>query len=512
MVMNTETWAEIRRLSAVDRLSLSEIGRRLMLDRKTVRAALRSETCTGPAQISRPSKLDAYKPYIEERLKKYRGINCVRLLRELRQMEYTGGISILKEYIACVRPKAAEAFFRIETLPGEQGQVDWANCGVIRVGGAVRKLSAFVMVMSYSRMMYVELTMSQCLEDFLGAHVRAFKYFGGIPGKLLYDNLKSVCLARLGSEIRFNPKFMEFSGHYLFQPVLCRPAHGNEKGKVESGIKYLRGSFLDGRPMDDWVRLREDLNYWLEQTANRREHATTRMQPAERFLEEKGVLRPLPEREPDTAIVRAVQATSQAYVHFDGNMYSVPFVFARKVMTLKAGTHEINVFHKARPVALHSRSYGRGVITENPKHYAGLLELKKAARSAKASDGFLSLGAGSEPVQAMLEAYMKGLLGADINIHAHLARILGFAGLYGRTEVLQAIERALKFSVFSAGYIENIIIQSRAARGESEIERLSIPGKPDWEHAAVPERDLSTYDKIFEVKQDEKKDEDPTKP
>jgi len=138
MVMNTETWAEIRRLSAVDHLSLSEIGRRLMLDRKTVRAALRSETCLGSAQISRPSKLDAYKPYIEERLKKYRGINCVRLLRELRQMGYVGGISILKEYIACVRPKAAEAFLRIETLPGEQGQVDWANCGVIRVGGAVR--------------------------------------------------------------------------------------------------------------------------------------------------------------------------------------------------------------------------------------------------------------------------------------------------------------------------------------------------------------------------------------
>ena len=510
--MNGETWAEIRRLKAGEGLAVSEISRRLMLDRKTVRAALRSETCPAPGRISRPSKLDTFKPYIQNRVKQYPGINCVRLLSELRPMGYNGGISILKEHLSGMRPSHNEAFLRIETMPGEQGQVDWAHCGTIRVGGAVRKLSAFIMVMSYSRMMYVEMTMSQCLEDFLGAHVRAFRYFGGVPAKMLYDNLKSVCLARFGSEIRFNPKFLEFSGHYLFQPVLCRPRHGNEKGKVESGIKYLRGSFLDGRPPEDWVRLRADLSEWLESTANRREHATTRMQPAVRFLEEKGALRPLPVREPDTDIVRAVQATSQAYVHFDGNMYSVPFVFARKILTLKAGTHEVAVFHRTRPVARHTRSYGLGVITENPKHYAGLLELKKAARSAKASDGFLSLGAGSEPAQAMLEAYMKGLLSADINIHTDLARILELAGLYGRTEILQAVERALKYSVFSAGYIENIIIQSRAARGEPEVERLSIPARPDWEHADIPERDLSTYDKIFEPTHNEKKNENTPKP
>lgn len=502
--MNTETWAEIRRLKALDGLSLSEIGRRLLLDRKTVRTALRSEKCPTHSGISRPSKLDAFKPYISERVKTYPAINCVRLLRELRPMGYIGGITILKEYMATVRPKAGEAFFRLETLPGEQAQVDWANCGIIRADGAARKLSAFVMIMSYSRMMYVELTLSQCLEDFLLAHMRAFRYFGGVPARILYDNLKSVCLARIGSDIRFNPQFLEFSGHYLFQPVLCRPGRGNEKGKVESGIKYLRGSFLDGRPLEDLGKLRTDLADWLESTANRREHATTHSQPAERFLEEKAKLRPLPQREPEIAIIRPVQATSQAYVHFDGNMYSVPFIFARKILTLKAGTHEITVFHKTRPLARHTRSYGRGVIIENPKHYAGLLELKKAARSAKASDGFLALAAGSEPAQAMLETYMKGLLKADIDIHAHLAKILELAVVYGRTEVLQAVEYALKFSAFSSAYIENIIFQNRAARGEVEVERLKIPSRPDWEQADITERDLSTYDRIFEGANDEK--------
>ena len=142
-------------------------------------------------------------------------------------------------------------------MPGEQCQVDWANCGTVPVGNAVRKLSAFVMVLSYSRMMYAELTLSQSLEDFLQAHLRAFRFFGGVPEKALYDNLKSVCLARLGADIRFNPRFLEFSGHCLFEPVLCRPGHGNEKGKVERGIRYLRTSFLDGRQTTDWPKSNE---------------------------------------------------------------------------------------------------------------------------------------------------------------------------------------------------------------------------------------------------------------
>lgn len=510
--MKGETWAEIRRLSAGEGLNISEISRRLYLDRKTVRQAVNADVCPAPAQLHRPSKLDSFKPYIRDRLLQYPRINCVRLLNEIRPMGYSGGVSILKEHLAMVRPGKTEAFLRLETLPGEQAQVDWANCGTIGIGGAQRKLSAFVMVMSYSRKMYVEMTVSQCLEDFLGGHVRAFRYFGGVPQKLLYDNLKSVCLARIGSEIRFNPRFLEFSGHYLFTPVLCRPRRGNEKGKVESGIKYLRGSFLDGRPAMDFERLRADLEYWLEHTANRRDHGTTRMQPAERFLEERATLRPLPAREPDISIVRAAQATSQALVSFDGNQYTVPFVYARKTLTIKADAHEVFVFHKARSVTRHRRAYGRNLIIENPTHYAGLVALKKAARSTKASDGFLALGAGSEASQVMVEAYMKGLLSADIEIHTHLGKILRQVELYGRTEVLQAISQALKYSAFSGDYVVNLVARNRAARGEGEIELINIPAKPDWEQAAVQERDLAAYDRIYEENPDEKQTPKADKP
>ena len=497
--MNAETWAEIRRLKGLEKLSVSEIARRLRLDRKTVRAALRSPGVPQRKAGPRASKLDPFKNYIRGRLEKFPRITSVRLLRELEGLGFSGRLSRLKEYVATLRVKPPEAFFRLETLPGEQAQVDWANCGTIKIGNATRNLSAFVMVLSYSRMMYAEFTLSQCLEDFLQAHLRAFRFFGGVPEKGLYDNLKSVCLARLGAEIRFNPRFLEFSGHYLFAPVLCRPAHGNEKGKVERGIQYLRSSFLDGREIADLNRGNEELRRWLEEVANVRVHAMTRRRPLDRFeQEERSKLHPVPELGLDLSIIRAVKATSQALVQFDANRYTVPFVFASKILTLKATTHEISVFDDARPVAKHARSYEQGRVIENPAHYAGLLDAKKAAGAAKLADRFLALAAGSERDRDALQALLKGMLEGERNVHRHLAKVLELAELYGRTEVLGAVHRALEQGLFGAAYLQNIILQSRAKRGEPDPAQLAIPARPDWENLSVPERDLAGYDELFD--------------
>jgi len=361
----------------------------------------------------------------------------------------------------------------------------------------VRKLSAFVMVLSYSRMLYVELTLSQCLEDFLQAHLSAFRFFGGVPRKILYDNLKSVCLARLGAEIRFNPKFLEFSGHYLFEPVLCRPGHGNEKGKVERGIQYFRSSFLDGRPREDLSRLRQELRQWLDGVANVRAHAVTRRRPVDRFEEEKPQLQPVPDLALDLAITRPVKATSQGHVHFDGNLYSVPFHFASKMLTLKATQHEVRLVHETRPIAKHARSYDRGRVVENPEHYAGLLEAKKAAQAAKTSDRFLALAESSEPCRDMLERYLRGLVQSEVRVHSHLVRILALAEIYGRTEILQAVERSLELSTFGAHYLHQIVLQQRARRGEPEPAQLSL-AKPEWAEVGLPQRDLGSYDDLFE--------------
>jgi len=496
-------------LKGLEKLPVSEIARRLRMDRKTVRRALKSEGVPTRRAPARHSQLDPFKDSIRARLSEFPRITCVRLLRELHSRGFMGGISCLKEYVATIRIQRPEAFFRIETLPGEQAQVDWANCGTVRVGNAVRSLSAFVMVLSYSRLMYAEFTLSQSLEDFLQAHLRAFRFFGGVPEKLLYDNLKAVCLARLGADIRFNERFLEFSGHYLFTPVLCRPGHGNEKGKVERGIQYLRSSFLDGRTITDWSKANEELCRWLAEVANVRSHAVTRRRPVDRFQEEeKAKLRPLAELGLDLSIIRSVKATSQALVHFDGNLYSVPFFFATKVLTLKAGTHEVRVFDRARPIARHTRCYERGRVIENPEHYAGLLDAKKAAGAAKLSDRFLALAAGSEKDREALQALLKGMLEEELHVHRHLAKILELSEVYGRIEVLGAVHRALGKRLFGANYIQNLILQVRAERGEPDPGQLAIPAKPEWEQLGAPERNLEDYDTLFKENPHAAKTED----
>ena len=489
--MNPELWAEVRRLAAIEKLSKSAIAARLRIDRRTVRRALAcDQTPTAKLVGPKPSKLDPFKSYLQNRLKEYPELSGAKLLIELRRMSYPGGYSQLKEYLAALRPKANETFLRIETLPGEQAQVDWANCGSIQIGSALRKLSAFVMVLSYSRMIYVEFTLSQCLEDFLTAHINAFRFFKGIPKKILYDNLKTVVLSRVGRDIRFNPKFVDFAGYHLFEPVPCAPGKGNEKGKVENGIKYIRTSCLAGYAVTSWPDLQSHSALWRDEVANIRIHGTTRARPIDRFDLELPLLQSLPPKDYDASIILPVKANNQAFVLFDVNAYSVPWELSSKSLTLKATAHEINVFDRDKLVASHGRSYEKHLYFEKPEHRKGLLASRKAATSAKLYGEFLSLG-------ELANSYLNGLLHAELHLPYHLQKINEMVGLYGKTEVLQALDHALKFNAFGAAYIQNIIVQQRAGRGLASTPPIQIIRKPQWTQISVEDQDLSVYDDLF---------------
>ena len=489
--MNAQTWAEARRLKLVKKHTVSEISRRLGIDRKTVRRALSHAGFPEKAPCpEKPSKLDAYKPYIHDRLKEYPRLAATRIFEEIKPLGYQGRMRIVWEYVAGLRARQREAFLRIETQPGEFAQVDWAHCGMVQIGTAQRRLSCFVMVLSYSRLMYAEFTLSQCMEDFIRCHINAFRHFGGVPKKALYDNLKTVVLSRLGRDIRFNPAFMEFAGAYLFEPVACNPCRGNEKGKVESGIKYIRSGFLEGRPAASWPGINEDMRHWLECTANTRLHATVRARPCDRFELEKAVLQKLPEREYDASITRPVRATSQGRVHFDANTYSVPSAFAYKALVLKAGVTEVKLFDDRRQVATHKRSYERGIAVEDARHYDALVAEKKKAHASKLKEQFLGLGAAAQ-------AYLDGLTAAELDAARHLVAIMDCVRQYGKTEVLQAIGHALEFKAYGAPYLKNIILQQRARRGLTEQVEIKIPAKPAWTQLCVEEQDLSLYDDMF---------------
>lgn len=489
--MNAEQWAEARRLKLIENLSISEIGRQLGLDRRTVRRAVTSETVPdrtpGPVK---PSKLEPYKPYIQDRLREYPRLAATRLYAEIMQQGYAGKMRIVWEYIAGLRTRQREVFLRIETQPGEYAQVDWAHCGTVQIGTAQRKLSCFVMVLSYSRMMYAEFTVSQCIEDFIRCHINAFRYFGGTTRRMLYDNLKTVVLSRLGRDVRFNPAFMEFAGTYLFEPVACNPSRGNEKGKVESGIKYIRSGFLEGRLAPNWPGINADMRQWLEGTANVRQHATVRARPCDRFEHEKLSLQKLPEREYDTSIIRPVRANSQARVHFDANTYSVPDAYAYKALILKAVAGEVRIFDDRRQVAVHKRSYERGIPVEDPRHYDALVAAKKRAHASKLKEYFLGLDPAAQ-------VYLDGLMAAELDAGRHIADIMDCVRQYGKTEVLQAISHALQFKAYGAPYLKNIILQQRVRRGLVDQVEIKIPAKPAWTQLSVEEQDLSLYDDIF---------------
>ena len=492
--MNAEIWALIKRLHQADNLSISEIARRTNLDRKTVRSVLAQASLPMRRQSShRPSKLDPYTDYIVQRLKQYPHLHGTVLFEEIRRQGYPGKLRILWEYLELIRKKQKEAFLRIETLPAEYAQADWANCGTVQIGNALRKLSCFIMVLSFSRLMYLEFTLSQCLEDFVACHINAFRFFGGIPQKILYDNLKTVVLSRMGNAIQFNPKFMEFSGIFLFEPIVCNVARGNEKGKVENGVKYVRGNFLAGRTIS-WPQILADTCKWRDDTANIRIHGTTRERPIDRFEREKHLLRALPAQPYDAAIVRTLTASSQALVHFDGNAYSVPFSFAYRPVLLKASKDEVRIFDLAnmqRLLANHHRSFERGVAIEDPKHYEGLIAEKKKAFASKLKDQFLNLG-------ELAKNYLDGLINSELNVHHHIAQIMESVRLYGKTEILQAIDHALRHKAYGAPYLKNIILQQRAARGIKEHMPIVIPAKPTWTQLAVEEQDLSLYDDLFD--------------
>lgn len=488
--MQPEIWAEIKRLRQVDNMAVAEIARRVGMDRKTVRRALRSERLPVIRRTTkRISKLESFKSYIHERLSEYPTLAGTVIFEEIKRQGYTGKIRILSKYLAGLRHKAKEVFLRIETQPGEQAQVDWANCGSVIIGHALRKLSCFIMVLSYSRMMYIEFTLSQCMEDFIQCHINAFQYFQGITRKILYDNLKLVVLSRLGSQIKFNSKFMEFAGVFGFEPVVCNVARGNEKGKAESGIYYVRTNLLAGRKIF-WPQIQKDAKQWLNDAANVRIHRTTQERPLDRWELEKPHLMPSPQIIYDASIIRPVRSTHQALAHFDGNAYSVPHQRAHQTLILRASKDTLRIFADSKEIAQHARCYDRGSVIEDPKHFEGILALKRKAFASKIQQSFLELGE-----QARI--YLDGLAETEIYPHRHIAQIMELVAAYGKNNVLKAIAHALEFKAFGAAYIKNIIQQEMTNKGLKEILPIHIPQKPSWNEIVTEEPDLSVYDKLI---------------
>jgi len=317
-------------------LTISDIARVTGRDRKTIRSVVNGSVNPPPRKRKkRASKLDPFVPYLERRIEE--GVlNCNKLFDEIRRQGYEGGKSTLKY---CVQPyreaRQQDATVRFETLPGEQAQVDWGHFGFIEHHGRRRKLYGFVMTLGWSRASYLEFTVSADAAWWLRCHVHAFRYFGGVPEVVLHDNLKTAVLEReVDGTIHWNPRYLDFAHYYGFTPKACRPYRAQTKGKVESGIRYVRGNFWPGLRFFDLVDLNEQALGWLDMTANVRVHGTTGEVPFDRLaVEPLQSMAGKPDY--DTSLITFRRVTKDCFISYDGNYYSVPAKYARKTVEVK---------------------------------------------------------------------------------------------------------------------------------------------------------------------------------
>ena len=284
-MISLEEWVDVVSLHRQG-LGIKTIARELDISRNAVRRALMRGGPPEYHRAARPSKLDPFRDYILARLADFPDLPAITLFEEIRERGYGGGISILKDFTYPYRRKRREPVIRFETPPGRQAQVDWALLGRHELSGAVTPLYLFVMVLGYSRALYAEVVTSTEIDTFLGLHVRAFRFFGGMPEEILYDNQKQAVLAHTREGVRFHPSLLAFAGHYGFRPRACRPYRAKTKGKVERSIGYLKDRFFCGRTFRDLADLNVQLAHWIETVANERNHATTGEKPAKRLTEE----------------------------------------------------------------------------------------------------------------------------------------------------------------------------------------------------------------------------------
>ena len=354
-------------------LSISKISSLTGFSRHTIRKYLLDPRTPvyGP-RAPRPSKLDPHKTYIAERLRK--GVwNAVVLLRELRALGYTGGCSILRAYLSPLRKAAGQmAVRRFETAPGEQAQVDWGYLGKVVVEGQSHSLWGFVLTLCHSRAVFVDIATEQGLGVFLRMHEAAFEFLGGVPSEILYDRMKTVHAGMTErGEVIFCATFSDFAGYYGFTPRLCRAYRPQTKGKVESGVGYVKKNFLCGRTASSLDDLRGQLREWIVTVAHRRVHGTTHQVVEEAFEAERPHLTPLAGRPAYPYLPEQTRrVASDAYVEFRTNRYSAPWETVGRQVAVRERSDRLEIVLDGRVVAEHEILTGRHQISTDPAHHA----------------------------------------------------------------------------------------------------------------------------------------------
>jgi len=495
-MVSNEIRAQIRRYFYAEHWKIGTIASELALHPDAVRHAIETERFKS-TQL-RASIVDPYAGFIRLILEQHPGLRATRIHAMVRDRGYTGSIVQLRRMVARLRPRRREAFLQLHTFPGEQAQVDWAHFGHVMVGQARRALSCFVATLSYSRALYLEFFFDQTTENFLRGHVHAFEAWAGQPRVILYDNLKSAVLERRGSHILFHPRLIDLSAHYHFAPEPCQVRRGNQKGRVERAIRYVRDSFWAGRTFTTLAECNRHALLWRDQVAHRRpwpggDHRTV----ADVFSEEQPRLLPPALHPFSTDRIEAVRSGKTIYVRFDLNDYSIPPEAVGRQLALVASDTGVRILDGSVEIARHARTYDRHQFVLNPAHQEALLKMKSKAIHSM-PPGRLEQAV-PESRAFLDQAFALGeSAGAQTSQLMKLLEQYGFAAL--RRAIVEAMERNTPRACSVAFLLRR--------QPRSTPVALDLSRHPQAQSLDVRPHDLETYDELARPKHNDSNDDD----
>ena len=491
MTINKELKAKILRYYHAERWRVGTISRQLHVHHSVVKRVLFEAAIPKSNLVQRESIITPYLSFIMETLNKYPKLTASRLYAMVCERGYTGGPDHFRHLISLHRPRRyAEAYLRLKTLPGEQAQVDWGHFGHVEIGKAKRPLMAFVMVLSYSRKIFLQFYLNQRMANFLRGHEAAFTAWGGVPRVLLYDNLKSAVLEREGDAIRFHPTLLEFSAHYRYEPRPVAVARGNEKGRVERAIRYVRDNFFEAREWTDIDDLNRQAQAWCDgPAANRPCPENKSVAVKDVFLEEQPKLINLADNPYQTDEREEVKVGKTPYVRFDLNDYSVPHTHVLRVLTVNATLEKVSIFDGANIIAQHERSNDKGKQIELESHIADLTAEKRKARQHRGNNRLIhAVPACSDLLKLAAErGYNLG------SITTNLLRLLD---RYGLSEFDAAVNEALLKSAPHYHSVRLCLEKNREKRNQSQPIEIDLLSDKRAKDIIVRNHNLNDYDQL----------------
>ncbi len=492
MVISKEIESEILRLYHAEKWKRGTIARQLQIHHGVVDRVLTRNGIEVERLRMRSSMIDAYVPFIRAVLEKYPKLTGSRIHAMVKERGYQGSVDHFTHMLARHRPApAAEAYLRLQTLKGEQAQVDWACFGKVKIGNAERPLYGFVMVLSWSRQIFLRFYTGMGTANFLQGHVDAFAEWGGVPRELLYDNLKSAVLERIGDAIRFNPRLLDFAAYYRYAPKPVAIARGNQKGRVERAIRYIRHSFFAARKWSDLEDLNNQAALWCREVAGGRQCVEDRdLTVTAAFEEEKTSLMPLPDNRYPVCERTVCIVGKTPYVRFDLNDYSVPHEYVRKEVTIVAEAEWVKIVDGLKEIARHKRSFEKHRQIESPEHIDGLKEAKK---KAKKGSGMSRLFAAVPTSRTMFEMAAE----RGYSIGSMTSKLLSLMDLYGPSEMEESIKEVVEFGACHCSDVTQVLERRRRQKGLLSPIAIQLPNDKRVLNMVIQPHSLASYDKLF---------------